>query len=289
MRNLNEDNVTDAVLQKLNASDPRIQQIVSSLIKQMHAFVREVELTEEEWFKGIQFLTRVGQMCDENRQEFILLSDTLGVSILVDAIAHRMPEGATESTVFGPFHCEGAVVLEHGTNIARGPEVEKGEPVVVRGRVTDPSGKPIQGALLDVWQASPDGKYDVQDPNQPQMNLRGKFLTDANGEYWFKTVKPSAYPIPDDGPVGDLLRATGRHPMRPAHIHFMITGDGYERLITHIFVEGDEYLDSDAVFGVKNSLVADFILNESTEAAARYDIKSPFYEVEFNFGLKPNL
>ncbi len=287
MRNLNEHNATEAVLQQIKAEDLRLQQILTSLIKHMHAFVREVELTEAEWFKGIEFLTRTGQMCDENRQEFILLSDTLGVSILVDAINHRMPEGATESTVFGPFHRNGAPVLEHGANIARGPEAEKAEPVVVRGRVTDPSGKPIAGALLDIWQASPDGKYDVQDPNQPEMNLRGKFLTDANGEYWFKSVKPSAYPIPDDGPVGDLLRATGRHPMRPAHIHFMITADGYERLITHIFVEGDEYLDSDAVFGVKNSLVANFVMNESAQDAAKYGFKTPFYEVQFDFGLKP--
>ncbi len=287
MRNLNEDNVTEAVLRQMKPENPRLQQIITSLVKHMHAFVREVELTEEEWFYGIQFLTRTGHMCDDQRQEFILLSDTLGVSILVDAINHRMPEGATESTVFGPFHREGAPVLELGTNIARGPEAEKGAPVVVRGCVTDPTGRPIKGALLDIWQASPAGKYDVQDPNQPQMNLRGKFLTDDNGEYWFKTVKPSAYPIPDDGPVGDLLHATGRHPMRPAHIHFMITADGYERLITHIFVEGDEYLDSDAVFGVKNSLVADFVLNESAEEAVRYGVKLPFYEVEYNFGLKP--
>jgi protocatechuate 3,4-dioxygenase beta subunit len=209
------------------------------------------------------------------------------VSILVDSINHRMPEGATESTVFGPFHRDGANVLEHGANIARGTEAQHGEPVVVRGRVTNPSGKPIAGALLDIWQASPDGKYDVQDPNQPEMNLRGIFTTDTNGEYWFKTVKPSSYPIPDDGPVGDFLHATGRHPMRPAHIHFMISADGYERLITHIFVEGDEYLDSDAVFGVKNSLVTDFVLNEAAADAAKYGFDKPFYEVKFDFGLKP--
>jgi catechol 1,2-dioxygenase len=287
MRNLNEDNVTDAVIQQIKATDPRLQQIITSLIKHAHAFVRDVELTEAEWFAAIQYLTRTGQMCDNSRQEFILLSDTLGISILVDAINHRMPEGATESTVFGPFHRDGAPASEHGTNIARGSEAQNGEPVVVRGRVTDPAGKPIAGALLDIWQASPDGKYDVQDPNQPEMNLRGKFLTDTNGEYWFKTVKPSAYPIPDDGPVGDLLRATGRHPMRPAHIHFMITAEGYEKLITHIFVEDDAYLDSDAVFGVKNSLIADFARNDSADEAAKYDFKAPFYEVEFNFGLKP--
>ena len=286
MRNLNEDNVTDVVLQKIKTDDPRLRQIMTSMVKHLHTFIREVELTEEEWFKGIEFLTRTGQICDESRQEFILLSDTLGVSILVDAINHRMPEGATESTVLGPFHRHGAPVMEHGTNIARGTMAGMGAPVVVKGRVSDPSGKPVVGAILDVWQASPDGKYDIQDPNQPDMNLRGIFRTDANGEYWFRSVKPSSYPIPDDGPVGDLLRATGRHPMRPAHIHFMISADGYERLITHIFVEGDEYLDSDAVFGVKNSLIADFALNHSAELAAQYGFKAPFYEVEFNFVLK---
>lgn len=286
MRNLTEENATEAVLDQMNTNDPRLQQIITSLVKHLHAFVREVELTEEEWFKGIQFLTRTGQMCDEKRQEFILLSDTLGVSILVDAINHRKPQGATESTVFGPFHRQGAPPLAHGTNIARGPEAQTGEPTVVRGRVTDPSGNPIAGAMLDIWQASPDGMYDVQDPDQPEMNLRGIFESDANGEYWFKTVKPAAYPIPDDGPVGDLLRATGRHPMRPAHIHFMISAPGYETLITHIFVEGDKWLDSDAVFGVKNSLVADFVKNESAADAAKYDFKPPFYQVEFNFGLK---
>jgi catechol 1,2-dioxygenase len=287
MRNLNEDNVTDAVLQQIRAENPRIQRIVTSLIKHLHAFVREVELTEEEWIAGIQFLTRTGKMCDDDRQEFILLSDTLGVSILVDAINHRMPEGATESTVLGPFHRNGAPVMEPGTNIARGSMANMGDPVVVKGRVTDPSGQPIAGAILDVWQASPDGKYDIQDSNQTDLNLRGIFRTDADGEYWFQTVKPSAYPIPDDGPVGDLLHATGRHPMRPAHIHFMIQAEGYERLVTHIFVEGDEYLDSDAVFAVKNSLIADFSINESAEAAAQYGFTAPFYEVQFDFGLKP--
>jgi protocatechuate 3,4-dioxygenase beta subunit len=287
MRNLTEANVTEAVLEQIKAENPRLQQVMTSLVKHAHAFIREVEPTEEEWFKAIDFLTRVGHMCNDQRQEFILLSDTLGISILVDAISHRMPAGATESTVFGPFHREGAPPMDMGANIARGPEAEQGEPVVVRGRVTDLLGRPIPSALLDIWQASPEGKYDVQDPNQPEMNLRGQFMTDASGEYWFKTVKPSSYPIPDDGPVGDLLRATGRHPMRPAHIHVMITAKGYETLITHIFPEGDEYLDSDAVFGVKNSLVADFTRNDSAEEAAKLGIRWPFFEVEFNFGLKP--
>jgi hydroxyquinol 1,2-dioxygenase len=287
MRNLTEQNITDAVLELTKADNPRIQQIMMSLVKHLHAFIRDIEPTEAEWMAAIQFLTRTGQKCDDKRQEFILLSDTLGASILVDAINHRMPEGVTESTVFGPFYRDGAAVLAHGTSIARGPELEKGELTVVRGRVTDPNGQPIPGAILDIWQASPDGLYDSQDPDQPEMNLRGKFMTDEKGEYWFKTVKPAAYPIPYDGPVGDLLRAIGRHPMRPAHIHYLISAPGYETLITHVFPEGDEYLESDAVFGVKDSLVTDFVKNQSAESAAQYGAKAPFYEVSFDFGLKP--
>lgn len=285
MRNLTEENITDSVLEQIKADNPRTQKIMTSLIKHLHTFIRDVEPTEAEWMAAIQFLTRTGQISDDKRQEFILLSDTLGVTILVDSINHRMPEGATESTVLGPFYRQGTPVLEPGTNIARGPELQAGDLTVVAGRVTDPHGNPIKGAVLDVWQASPEGLYDSQDPDQPEMNLRGKFMTNDNGEYWFKTVKPAAYPIPDDGPVGDMLHATGRHPMRPAHIHFMISAPGYETLTTHIFPEGDEYLDSDAVFGVKNSLVADFARNEVGDD--KYGIKSPFYKVNFDFGLNP--
>ncbi len=287
MRNLTEENVTEAVLEQIRAKDPRTQQIVTSLIKHLHAFVREVEPTELEWFKGIEFLTRTGHITDEKRQEFILLSDTLGVTILVDAINHRKEEGKTESTVFGPFWVPNALEMENGAHIDRGPENERGAPAVVRGRITDMNGKPIAGAKIDVWQASDDGFYDVQDSNQPEMNLRGIFTSGQNGGYWFRTIRPEAYPIPDDGPVGDMLKATGRHPYRPAHIHFMISAPGYEKLITHIFVEGDKYLESDAVFGVKDSLVVDFKANTSKEEAAGYGFtKTPFYEVEFDFSLK---
>jgi hydroxyquinol 1,2-dioxygenase len=287
MRDFTEQNISDAVLAQIKSENPRLQQIMTSLIKYLHEFIRDIEPTEAEWMAAIQFLTRTGQMCDEKRQEFILLSDTLGASILVDAINHRMPAGATESTVLGPFYRDGVEVLEHGTNIARGPELENHPPTVVRGKVTDAQGQPLKGAILDVWQASPDGMYDIQDHDQPEMNLRGRFMSDEHGAFWFKTVMPAAYPIPDDGPVGDMLRATGRHPMRPAHIHYMISAPGYETLVTHIFVDGDKYLDSDAVFAVKDSLVADFVKNDSAESAARYGVKAPFYEVYFDFGLKP--
>jgi len=275
MRNLTEENVIEAVLAKLeNCANPRLKQIMTSLVTHLHAFVREVELTEEEWFHAIGFLTRTGQICDDKRQEFILLSDTLGVSILVDAIAHRKPAGATESSVFGPFHVPGAPELPNGASIVRDPRMAAN--LLFEGRVTDPDGNPIAGALLDVWQTGENGLYDVQDPEQPEMNLRGRFRSDAEGRCSFRTIPPVCYPIPDDGPVGDMLKATGRHPWRPAHIHFMISAPGYETLITMLFTEGDRYLDSDAVFGVKSSLVIDPKPDSDGKLHA-----------EYTFGLKP--
>ena len=287
MSNFTEENLTEAVLAQIKADNPRTQQVVTSLVKHLHAFVREIEPTEAEWFTAIDFLTRTGQKCDDKRQEFILLSDTLGVSMLVDAINHRRGGGTTESTVLGPFHAP-AQHFNLGDTIARGPEATRGEPCLVRGRVFDAAGKPIANATLDVWQAADDGFYDVQpESNQPEMNLRGIFQADAVGAFWFRTIKPKYYPVPTDGPVGELLCATGRHPMRPAHIHFMIEAPGYERLVTHIFVEGSEYLESDAVFGVKDSLVAEFRKNESTAAAAQYGLRTPFSEVAYDFVLTP--
>jgi catechol 1,2-dioxygenase len=285
MRNLTEQNITEAVLTTFDHTpNPRLKQILTSLVKHLHAFVREVELTEEEWMYGIQFLTRTGQMCDDKRQEFILLSDTLGVTTLKDIINNRKPPGVTEYTIFGPFYVAGAAVMPAMANIAGNTP---GEPVVVSGRVVAPDGQPISGALLDVWQASAEGFYDVQLPNQIELNLRGKFLTDAAGRYAFRTIKPSFYPIPDDGPVGQMLKAAGRHPYRPAHIHFIVSAPGYEPVTTEIFVEGDPYLDSDAVFGVRNSLVVDFVRHDSAEEAAQYQVTAPFFRVEFDFSLQP--
>lgn len=286
MRNVTEKNLTDLVLQRTNADNPRIQQVANSLITHLHAFIRDIEPTEEEWFTAIQFLTQTGQMCDDVRQEFILLSDTLGVSMLVDAINHRRGmSGTTESTVLGPFHSD-SDPKENGDNVANGPEAERGDPCVVRGRVVDADGHPISGATLDMWQAADDGFYDVQpESSQPEKNLRGIFTSDENGEFWFRSIAPLYYPVPTDGPVGVLLKATGRHPMRPAHIHFIIDAPGYERLVTHIFRDDDEYLDSDAVFGVKESLIVEFTLNESLEEAAKYGFDRPFYEVEYEFSL----
>ncbi|MGH2585104.1 MAG: intradiol ring-cleavage dioxygenase [Dehalococcoidia bacterium] len=277
--------ITESVLRSLDQTpDPRLKTIMTSLIRHLHDFVREVELTEAEWMQAIQFLTRVGQMCDDRRQEFILLSDTLGVSMLVDAINHRADGDATESTVLGPFYCEGARELPAGASISLDGE---GEPAIVSGRVLSADGMPIAGAVLDVWEGNEDGLYEQQDPDQPDMNLRGRFRTDAEGRYEIVAIKPVSYPVPDDGPVGEMLRSLGRHPYRPAHIHFIVSADGHLPLTTHLFAKGDEYLDSDAVFGTKDSLIVDFIRNDSAEEASRHGVHMPFYMVEYDFVLKP--
>ncbi len=285
MRNLTEANLTDAVLGKLEgATDARFKQIMTSLIKHLHAFVREVELTEEEWFTGIQFLTATGQKCDDKRQEYILLSDTLGVSMLVDAINHRKPSGATESTVLGPFYVPGAPEKPLGANIAEGVE---GEPTHFSGRVRGPDGQPIAGATLDLWSTDGQGRYDVQLQGNAGMRARGKIKTDSDGRYRFWTIKPVSYPIPTDGPVGKMLLRMGRHPYRPAHTHMIVSAPGYETLTTHVFVEGDPYLESDAVFGVKNSLVASFVRHEPGVGPDGKRMDRPYYTVGYDFGLKP--
>lgn len=238
------------------ATDPRLRQVMAALVEHLHAFIKDVELTEAEWETAIGFLTRTGQISSDTRQEFILLSDALGVSMLVDAINHRLPAGATESTVFGPFHVEGAPELPMGSCISLDG---KGEVCLYEGRVLDLDGQPIADALVDVWSDNAEGFYDVQQPDlQPRWNNRGVFRTGPDGCYAFRGIKPVSYPIPDDGPVGQMLGALGRHPWRPAHMHFRVSAPGHARLITHIFVAGDAYLGSDAVFGVKASLIADF-------------------------------
>ncbi len=235
---------------------PRLREVMASLIKHLHGFVKDVELTQDEWEAAIDFLTRTGQLSDDKRQEFILLSDTLGVSMLVDAIQHRRPEAATENTVFGPFHVDGAPVLNMGANISLDG---KGESCLYQGRVLDLDGNPIAGASIDVWSDNSEGFYDVQQPNQqPTWNNRGVFITGADGCYEFIGIKPVAYPIPDDGPVGQMLSNLGRHPWRPAHMHFMLNHPNFERIVTHTFVAGDPYLISDTVFGVKESLILDY-------------------------------
>ena len=286
MSNNTEEQITQNVLDSMaHTPELRLKKVMDSLTSHLHAFLREVELTQEEWAVGIQFLTKTGHMCNEKRQEFILLSDITGVTMLVDAINHRSPDGATESTIFGPFYLEGAPELPTGATMSQDG---RGEPVVVTGRVLSTNGTPIPHALLDVWETDENGLYEQQDPEQPDMNLRGKFRSDSEGRYCFVGIKPVSYAIPDDGPVGHLLRALGRHPFRPAHIHLLISADGFAPVTTHLFVKGDKYLDSDAVFGTKESLIVDFVRYDSEEEAARYHVTVPFYKVEYDFILKPH-
>ncbi|MFN4101691.1 MAG: intradiol ring-cleavage dioxygenase [Pararhodobacter sp.] len=237
-------------------TDPRLAQVMAALVRHLHAFAREVSLTEAEWEAAVGFLTRTGQICSDERQEFILLSDVLGLSMLVDALSNRRPEGATASTVFGPFHVADAPFRAMGDSINLDG---KGETCLYEGRVLDLEGAPVEGACIDVWSDNAEGFYDVQQPGiQPRWNNRGRFFTGADGRYSFVGIKPVSYPIPDDGPVGGLLERLGRHPYRPAHMHFMVTAPGFDRLVTHTFVGGDPYLESDAVFGVKADLIAPF-------------------------------
>jgi len=268
MRNLTQDNITQAVIARMaETPDPRLKEILTSLVQHLHAFAREVKLTEAEWFQGIDFLTRVGHITDDQRQEFILLSDTLGLSMLTVAMNNDKPAGCTESTVFGPFYVEGAPAYDLGEDVANGAA---GIPCQVRGTVRGLNGEAVPGAEMHVWQADAEGKYDVQ-RELPAHQARGVLHADDRGEYHFRSILAEAYPIPDDGPVGDMLRATRRHPWRPAHLHFMIKAPGYETLITHVFRAGDPYLDSDAVFGVRQSLIADWKKQPDGNYLVEYD------------------
>jgi len=268
-----------------NSADARLSRVMGAVTRHLHNAVKEIEPTQEEWMQGIQFLTNTGHTCTDWRQEFILLSDVLGVSMLVDAINNRNPSGASESTVLGPFHLDGAPELDMGADICLD---QKGDPMLVRGRILDTDGAPIGGARIDVWQANDEGFYDVQQKGlQPEFNLRGVFRTGGDGQYWFRGVKPKHYPIPDDGPVGQLLKQLGRHPYRPAHLHYIIEAAGYKTLVTHIFNPDDPYIHSDAVFGVKESLLAKFQLIEDAIAVEQFRFRGPFYLVEHDFVLAP--
>lgn len=279
-----EENSVDVVTgRNANARDPRLKQVLEVITRKLHEAVKEIEPTQDEWFQAIMFLTRTGYLCNEWRQEFILLSDVLGVSMLVDAINNRKPSGASESTVLGPFHVADAPELPMGANICLD---RKGEDMVIHGRILDTEGQPVAGAVLDVWQANDEGFYDVQQKGlQPDFNLRGVFRTGEDGRYWFRAVKPKFYPIPDDGTVGKLLDGLGRHPYRPAHLHFILKADGFETLTTHIFDPHDPYINSDAVFGVKESLLAEFIRVDDPKRAAELEFPGWFWEVEYDFVL----
>jgi protocatechuate 3,4-dioxygenase beta subunit len=256
-RYFTEEGSVEAVNARMSQDiNPRLAKVMASLVKHLHAFAKEIELTQDEWEVAIDFLTRTGQICGEERQEFILLSDTLGFSMLVDAINNRRPAGATENTVFGPFHVDGAPERGMGASISLDG---KGESCLYEGRVIDLHGEPIEGARIDVWSDNAEGFYDVQQPDiQPKWNNRGIFTTGKDGTYSFIGIKPVSYPIPDDGPVGQMLNHLGRHPYRPAHMHYLVTAEGYQKVVTHTFVGDDPYLASDTVFGVKETLVAPF-------------------------------
>ena len=281
-----EETATGAVVASFaGAADPRLREILGSLVRHLHGFVREVEPSFAEWEQAVGFLTATGQKCDDTRQEFILLSDVLGVTMLVDAVNHRKAPEATESTVLGPFHQVESPRRELGDTIDL---VAGGEPCVVTGRIVALDGTPLAAATVDVWQADDHGFYDVQQPGtQPQGNGRGLFNCDGDGRFWFRTVTPSPYPIPADGPVGALLGATGRHPYRPAHIHFIVAAGGHLPVTTHVFVAGSPYLDSDAVFAVKQSLVRDFTVVDDPTQAAAYGVEAPFRHVNFDVVLQP--
>lgn len=275
--------ITQEAIDRMNPKSERFGVVMSSLIRHLHDFVRDVELTEGEWMTAIEFLTKAGQLCTDKRQEFILLSDTLGVSILVDAINNRFPDGASEQTVLGPYYWKGAPELPMGSDLANGIV---GEPSFYSGEMLTLDGKPIEGALLDIWSGDGEGNYDMQLESE-EMRARGRLTTGADGKYWFRSIKPFYYPVPTDGPVGAMLDAMGRHPNRPGHIHFIVSAPGYKPVVTHLFPSDTPYLDSDAVFGVKESLVVDFKRHEAGVAPTGEKVDVPFWTCEYTFRLAP--
>ena len=292
MSDYNQERLTQDVLDAFAGTpDPRLRQLMTSLVKHIHAFAREVDLTPEEWLAGLKFLNATGQISTERRPEFILLSDTLGLSMMVVALAQARATGsatgatpATEATVEGPFYWPGAPDLPLGADIGEGVP---GEPAFYMGRVTDVNGTPLAGALLDVWSGDGDGKYDVQLSDKPTMRARGRFRTDAEGRYWFWSIRPTFYPVPDDGPVGDMLRATGRSIYRPGHIHMQVSAPGHVMLTTHVFVADSPYIDQDAVFGKRDSLVVDFDAHPAGKAVDGREMKVPYHSASYDFRLAP--
>jgi hydroxyquinol 1,2-dioxygenase len=285
MRQFNEDNLTEAVVARLKKTkNPRLREIMQSAVKHLHAFARDVNLTEEEWFEGIKFLTAVGQKCDDKRQEFILLSDILGLSMMLVALNHKGAPGATEATVLGPFFAHGAKEYGYGADLRAGAS-QKGEDVWVSGRILSVDGKPIPNAVLDIWQAKADGIYDLQTGGE--FELRGRVKANEKGEYAFASYKPKFYSVPMDGPVGDLIRATTNDHMRPAHMHAIVSAPGYQQVITHVFVEGDPHLDGDAVYAVKDSLVGKYQTVNDASEARKLGLPNPFLKLNWDFRLSP--
>jgi len=285
VKNMTEAELTDVVIERYSRTpDARVKEILFSLIRHLHAFARDVRLTEAEWIVGVDFLTRTGQISDDKRQEMILLSDNLGLSSLVNMISANVPEGATETTVLGPFYVPSSPERKWGESVLLRP-LGDDMPLVVHGRVVGPDGEGIAGATIEIWQTDSNGMYDIQDKTQPQDNLRGFYRTHPDGEFLLKTIRPTSYPIPTDGPVGELLRATSRQPYRPAHVHAIVSAEGYKPLTTHLFDAEDTYLDKDVVFAVKPSLIRNFIRNDSAAEAKKWGVSAPFWQLENDFHL----
>src|SRR3954447_4021822 len=287
MRQFSETELTAAVIRSFDDTpNPRAKFLLQELVKSLHDYVRKTDLTFEEWEYAIDFLTRTGQKCTEIRQEFILLSDVLGVSMLVDAVNHRDREGATETTVLGPFYVGEHKVAPHGTDISASLP---GERMFVQSRVADLKGKPLAGVPVDVWHADDDGFYDSQKPSYATQgpSSRARFITDADGRFFFRTILPCSYPIPTDGPVGEMIVQTRRHAMRPAHVHFLVDAPGHQPLITHVFMDGDKYLDSDVVFGVKDELVARIERRTDPTMPDGKPAAAPWHLMTYEFRMKP--
>jgi hydroxyquinol 1,2-dioxygenase len=285
MREFDERSITQAVIGRLSeCDDPRFKRIMTSLVTHLHDFVREARPTEAEWLAAIQFLTDAGKTCTDKRQEFILLSDTLGVSMLVITLNHPADQGSVESTVLGPFYWEGAPDLPLGSNLAEGV---KGEPTFYSGRVLSVDGRPLENALLDIWSGNGEGNYDMQMPGETGMRARGRIRTDAEGRYWFRSIKPTFYPVPTDGPVGRMLLKMGRHPYRPGHIHMIVSAPEHVPVTTHLFVAGSQYLESDTVFGMKESLVAQFHRYPPGVGPHGERMDTQYYTVNYDFRLRP--
>ena len=280
-----EENLTDIVAERWkNIPDPRLRQIMTAAIRHLHAFVREVEPTEAEWFTAIDWLTRTGKVCTDKRQEFILASDVFGVSMLVDAINHRLASGATPTTVEGPFHVANAPELADGGNMAQDAP---GVPCFVTGKVRGLDGRPIGGAVLDLWQTDGEGFYEAQRDNIEGTWMRGLYYSQPDGSFVVRTVAPIAYTIPMDGTVGELMERTNISHMRPAHIHFCVTAPGYSRLVTHLFQQGDDFIETDVVYGVKEPLIVAFQTREAgTKAPNGETVGEPFYVINYDFVLE---
>ncbi|MBC7579455.1 MAG: intradiol ring-cleavage dioxygenase [Tardiphaga sp.] len=287
MTQFNDTELTAAVIDSFaKTPDPRAKFLLRELVKSLHDYVRKTDLTFDEWLYAIDFLTRTGQKCSPIRQEFILLSDVLGVSMLVDAVNHRERDGATETTVLGPFYVGEHARMPSGADISPGLQ---GERMFVQSRVTDLAGQPLAGVTVDIWHADDDGFYDSQKEAYATEgpSSRARFITDADGRLYFRTILPCSYPIPTDGPVGEMILQTGRHPMRPAHVHFLVDAPGYEPLVTHVFMDGDKYLDSDVVFGVKDELIATIEARNDGAMPDGQPSNGPWHLLTYNFHMKP--